>query len=612
MPSDTDVTDSLDANQLDNTAPAHDEPEPEQAAEAEANASTQLHAQALEDPTPSSLPKTQPTATGDAGLQATVWHLQETMERNMAVINAQMGFMMDQLRLISVPPNPTLQPTSPYGSAQHPDTPPAGRSTLRPTEHSVDRNAHTAENKNAGCPTMEPSTPCPSHTAGRPTLESSTPLQTSSDLLAHALASTMPLMDQTANSPANGHAGYFNMPAHSALAPGRNAGSARNTLTSPNGPYLLPQDLVDTHSSTKQTAFSIRDTNPSTQPIGSTHECAELNKAQNRKFRDHIIDGSNDPDNNNDNVVPMQPGIDGLEQIHTRHPHRKLFGMYDMKIADPNLHAELIGKKQYTTTPSLLHEWVSKKFPDANAELETALAGRGPLAAAAMAEYRETLMATLDCNIYVAVVMLMKAIATNPLRAQHLDAIIRLAVNMESPQSILDHVPKIKNSGMFDRSKSYHGVLEHSPSLQNFGYKQNGQANMWWHALGQLVITWWGWNPASNTDQEQAEHKWLSAKGGGLLVQTLNEPIEGLIAREEQSYQDRVDAAYGKSVCTDDQRIKNLLQAAEPRLQRSLKIRLSLKNKQVHNLQWNEFVVELEQAGNAPNDLFLELHGCQP
>ena len=445
MPSDTDVTASLDADQLDNTAPAQ---EPEQAAEAEANASTQLHAEALEDPIPSSLPKTQPTATGDAGLQATVQHLQETVKRYMANTNAQMGFMMDQLKLISMPsPNPLFQPTSQYGSVQYPDTPSVGRSTLRPTGHSVDRNAHTTENKNAGCPTMEPSTPRPSHNAGRPTLESSTPLQTSSDLLAHDLAATMPLIDQTAGCPpdghagcptmepstprpshiagrptlesstplqtssdllahdlastmppidqavgcpADGHAGYFNMPAHSALAPGQNAGSVvqSNMLISQNGQYLLPQDLVDTHSSTKQTASWIRDAYPSTQPIGSKHECAELNKEQNRKFRDHIIDGSNDPDNDNDIVVPMQPATDCIEQIYNRYPHRKLFGMYDMKIADPKLYGELIGKKQFTTTTTLLHKWVSKQFPDVKLELETALAGgRGPL----VAEYRETL-----------------------------------------------------------------------------------------------------------------------------------------------------------------------------------------------------------------------------
>ena len=552
MPSDTDVTASLDADQLDNTAPAQ---EPEQAAEAEDNASTQLHAEALEDPIPSSLPKTQPTATGDAGLQATVRQLQETMEKNMALMNAQMGFMMEQLNSIPMPsPNPLFQPTSQYGSVQYLDTPPVGRSTLRPTGHSVDRSAQDTPNTYAGCPSMEPSMPRPMNNAGRPTLESSTPLQRSPNLLAH-LAATEPLMDQTANSPANENARCFttNMP------------------------------------------------HPS--------RSANTNKSQNRTFGNHIIDGSNDPDNDIDNIDPTQFDTDSLEQIYTRNPHRKLFGMFDMKIADPKLYNELIGKKQLTTTTTLLHKWVSDNFPDVKLELETALAGgRGPLVSAAMAEYRDTLTSTLDCNIYVAVVMLMKAIATDPLRAQQLDAIIRLAVNMESPQSILDHIPKIRNSGMFDRSKSHHGMLEHSPSYQEFDYKQNRQANMWWWALGQLVTTWWGWNPASNTDQKHAEQKWLSAEGGGSFVQTPNEPTEGLIAREEKLYQDRVDAAYGRPVCTDDQRVKNLLQAAKPHLQRFLRLRLSLTTKQVHNLEWYEFLTELEKAGSAPDDLFPELH----
>ena len=557
MSSDTDVTTSLDANQLDVTAPAHDGTESEAAAEAETNVSTQLHAEAhKKDPIPSPLPKIpSPLTTDVAGLQATVRQLQETMEKNMALMNAQMGFMMEQLNSIPMPsPNPLFQPTSQYGSVQYLDTPPVGRSTLRPTGHSVDRSAQDTPNTYAGCPSMEPSMPRPMNNAGRPTLESSTPLQRSPNLLAH-LAATEPLMDQTANSPANENARCFttNMP------------------------------------------------HPS--------RSANTNKSQNRTFGNHIIDGSNDPDNDIDNIDPTQFDTDSLEQIYTRNPHRKLFGMFDMKIADPKLYYELIGKKQLTTTTTLLHKWVSDKFPDVKLELETALAGgRGPLVSAAMAEYRDTLTSTLDCNIYVAVVMLMKAIATDPLRAQQLDAIIRLAVNMESPQSILDHIPKIRNSGMFDRSKSHHGMLEHSPSYQEFDYKQNRQANMWWWALGQLVTTWWGWNPASNTDQKHAEQKWLSAEGGGSFVQTPNEPTEGLIAREEKLYQDRVDAAYGRPVCTDDQRVKNLLQAAKPHLQRFLRLRLSLTTKQVHNLKWYEFLTELEKAGSAPDDLFPELH----
>ena len=236
-----------------------------------------------------------------------------------------------------------------------------------------------------------------------------------------------------------------------------------------------------------------------------------------------------------------------------------------------------------------------------NETLEGGLKDRGPKAAAAMNEYRESFESTLEVQRPTTYAVLIEAIAINPQRANHLDSLIRLALGMDTAVMVLDEATKIEATGLFDRGKMHEGPLDQSPAYPKFDFKRNGdEAYNWWSVLGHLVVTWFGHNTKPEEDQKQAKHEWAAATSPhkGCFDQGPVEPIEGLVAREAVLYQSRVASAYGRKVCTDRQRVDNLLEAAHPSVRHGLKYRLSLERKQLCRLNWSEFLTELEHPGN--------------
>lgn len=361
--------------------------------------------------------------------------------------------------------------------------------------------------------------------------------------------------------------------------------------------------------------FSTRpmEKNQKVSATGITHDCAETAFSDSNGTRGPLHDSINNNtpignamDRLNDEPSFAQRMADIETPAYSSSPHKKLLSSYDLKIADPAVYAQ--DAKRRTGTPALLQKRFAVLFPDAQEQLERGLRARGPLAAAAIGDYRDTFELAFEspqyCTVFAA---LIAAIATDDQRSEYLDTLICVAVNMESAVSMLDLAEGVKRTGRFDRSKSYSGPLEQSPSYRMFDHNQNNDADSWWWALGHLVITWWGWNPSSSGDQVKAKAGWTATMSGGSFEQSAHGPMEGLIARGEKLHRIWKDAAYGKQVCTDHQRIENLLHATGQGLQRHLRERLSHKDKQVHHLEWNEFLVGLEAAGCAWAELNIDM-----